>query len=160
MSREIIQKTTSGLVIMIVVFLLFASSTRPSLLKSGATSLLQGTNSASEASLAKPSLPQNIVKGTFDATGDGDFVIEDENKELGEKNIYHYRAIKNKRLKTAINAPVLKLEIRDDDQRKWEKIQIAQLDKKEGSLYFLLKTETNNSVSAESFTGSYQLIFE
>lgn len=115
------------------------------------TSLLQQT--------ARVTPPQNIIEGFFDVERDGD--LQDELDRDGQTVVKHYRAIQSDKIKQSEADPTLKLQVYDNQLKKWVTTEITKIDKDDGTVYFLLKTESEEDVEPNDYyTGTYQLIFE
>lgn len=115
------------------------------------TSLLQQT--------ARVTPPQNIIEGFFDVEREGD--LQDELDQNGQQVIKHYRAIQSDMLKQPDKNPTLKLQVYDNQLKKWVTTEITKIDRDDGAVYFLLKTENEDDIEPHDYyTGTYQLIFD
>jgi len=103
--------------------------------------------------------PQNVIEGFFDVEREGD--MKNEVQKNGEKVVMHYRAIQSDKIKESDHSPTLKLQVYDNQLKMWMVTEITRVDKEDGTVYFLLKTENEEYIEPnEYYTGTYQLIFE
>jgi hypothetical protein len=154
----------SGVTIMLSTFMLLLTASQYKTIAQDVKYALGSTDDFSiQTSLVQQTArvtapPQNIVEGFFDINREGD--MKDEVVEDGEKVVRHYRAIHSDQIATTDKKPTLKLQVYDKQQQKWVVTEITKIDKEDGTVYFLLKTEDDEEVIPNQYyTGTYQLIF-
>lgn len=146
-------KVSGGLAIMFSVFLLLAISLQLTKNNSAYTRIVN--DSANNIPTATKAPNENMNQGTFDLKSDGDII-----QQIDTATSYHYRAISADKLKNDNANPVLKLEIIDGGNKKWDQVKWNWLDTKNGSLFFHFKTTKNGQTEMlKNYTGKYQLIF-
>jgi len=167
MSKNEIVKILGGLGVILGVFSFLVLSTNFDEATNGAKYAFNGLKNNNyiltnltklTGNSGKVSTPPNVVEGFFDVSRPGDWI-----KSVNKKNhlvTEHYRAIKSEAIKKETKQPVLKLEIYNHHTNQWVTTQIARIDKENGEIYFLLKTQNGDKVIPNNFyTGTYQLIF-
>ncbi len=103
--------------------------------------------------------PGNIIEGFFDADRGGDYQTKGEKN--GKEIVHHYRAIHADEIKSSNLSPVLKLQVYDNHKKSWKVTEITKIDKNDGTVYFLLKSQEDDTIAPNDFyTGTYQLMFE
>lgn len=162
MKKISLLKTFGGLSIMLSVFLLLAIAVNYGLIVEGVKYTIDGNDEFRQTSIVQSGRafpPGNIIEGFFDANRDGDYHTKGEKN--GKEIIYHYRAIHADEIKSSDKKPVLKLQVYDNDKKSWKVTEIIKIDKDDGNVYFLLKSQEDDTIVPNDFyTGTYQLIFE
>lgn len=107
----------------------------------------------------KATAPEGVIEGFFDVQRDGD--LTSKGQENGKNVINHYRAIQSDELKNSDKAPVLKLQVYNDNTKSWKVTEVTKVNKEDGTVYFLLKSEEDGSIKPNDYyTGTYQLILQ
>lgn len=162
MKKVDLLKTFGGLSVMLSVFLFLAVALNYDMVIEGAKYAVDSNNELRQTSIVQSGRaypPRDIIEGFFDADREGD--MKTTEKENGKEVTYHYRAIHVDSLKNSDKNPVLKLQVYDDNKKSWKVTEITKLDKQDGTVYFLLKSQEDETIVPNDFyTGTYQLIFE
>ena len=156
-------KFVAGITIMLSTFLLLLNISKYQIFAQDIKYALSPKEFSVETSLlqqtARVTPPQNIIEGFFDVDRDGD--IQDQQDKDGQKIVKHYRAIQSDQIKDSQKDPILKLQVYDNQLKKWITTEITKVDKDDGTVYFLLKTESEDDIEPNDYyTGTYQLIFD
>jgi hypothetical protein len=162
MKKVDLLKTFGGISVMLSVFLLLAVTLNYKLVVEGAKYAVENNDDLRQTSIVQSGRafpPRDIVEGFFDADREGD--IKESEKQNGKEVVHHYRAIHVDEIKSTDKQPVLKLQVYNDNKKSWKVTEISRLDKEDGTVYFLLKSQEDEDVVPNDFyTGTYQLIFE
>ena len=162
MKKISLLKTFGGLSIMLSVFLLLALAVNYGLVVEGIKHTVGESDEFNQTSIVQSGRafpPGNIIEGFFDADRDGDYQTKGEKN--GKEIIHHYRAIHANEIESSDKKPVLKLQVYDNDKESWKVTEITKIDKDDGNVYFLLKSQEDDTIVPNDFyTGTYQLMFE
>lgn len=156
-------KLLAGITMMLSTFLLLVVATEHKTVTDEIKYAFNGNGDIAQTSIihqtgrvATP--PRNIIEGFFAIDREGD--IKNEVEKNGIETVEHYRAIQSDTIRDTDKNPTLKLQVFDKEQKKWVVTEIIRIDKENGTVYFLLKTEESNDiVPNDYYTGTYQLIF-
>lgn len=158
-------KLAAGVTMMFSVFLLLFSVSEYELFSQGVKfAFRQGdefTKTAAVSTPEPPSAPTPIVmiEGIFDLGSESD--AQEETEENGLPLIKHYRALYSAKIKNSGKPPRLKLQVFNGQREEWKDVEISDVDRENNAIYFLFKTENEESISIHDYyTGAYQMIFE
>ncbi|HHX58887.1 MAG TPA: hypothetical protein GX706_03940 [Candidatus Moranbacteria bacterium] len=178
MKKDFILKTLGGITITFSVFMLLVAVSRLDQTVEGAKYVFSGEAKTmfTDLNLNKRLANQNkstslnsniksnrensfILEGNFDPTAGGELT---RRSTTGDCFIKHYRAIQVQQLKNPVLIPTLKLEIKNEKQESyWIEGEEIEIDKENGIIYFLIKTEADHSIIFPgSYTGAYLLEFK
>ncbi len=157
---EYFKKYTGGLAFMFsVLFLLIGLTKYEQIFSSTKKDAVDGIKYVQTTLYPKkssPAIPNPIINAkTFSLKDNGEIMkVESINDE---KKIYHYRAISVPELINNYEyLPILKLEILNNKNTKFINTSVYKIDRKEGFIFFLLKTEIDNKLFLQNpYTGKY-----
>lgn len=181
MKKNLILKLLGGITITFSVFLLLIVLSRFNQTIEGAKYVFSGearqtmlTNLTSPTTQLSPKTATNenssyiltlnshfILEGFFNPTANGEIIIKSfpESKNPFTK---HYKVIQSQELKNPAFTAILELETENDNQIAfWTKGEEIKIDKENGNIQFLLKTETPEKIILPGiYTGKYRLKFQ